>query len=491
MSPTSVAIVGAGFSGTLVALHLLRRSPQWARITLIERSSQFGRGQAYNTGNASHLLNVPAGRMSAFHDRPDDFIAYLQRQHRASAEGTGGTCTDAGTFVPRRDFGAYVRHLLNEELKRPDLGDRLDLVRGDVCDIDDTAGPLRLTLDRNRTVEAEMAVLALGNFPPELPPVPCSTGFFDTPFYKADPWAADALAGLDPADPILLIGTGLTTIDAMITLLDAGHTGTIHAVSRRGLLPHRHGGSPSTRPEEQRAYPTSITALAHVLRDQSEQSRAASGTWHHVVDGLRPFTTDVWQAMAIEDRRRFLRHMRPWWDVHRHRLPPAVAARVDAARASGQLRIDAGRFRSFEVADREVVVTYRKRGPADQMEQLRVRRVVNCAGPGADYDRITHPLARALLGRGVVRPDALRLGLDVTGTCALINREGSISRRLFAVGPVTKGQFWEMTAVPDIRRQCEVLAAHLGGLVRPGTALAEAPARPRRPAPWREAGAAI
>lgn len=489
MSPTSVAIVGAGFSGTLVALHLLRRAPAGARITLIERSSQFGRGQAYGTGNPGHLLNVPAGRMSAFHDRPDDFIAYLRRQHDAACPGTD--CPDAGTFVPRRDFGAYVRHLLNEELKRPDLGDRLDLVRGDVCDIDDSAGPLRLTLDRNRTVEAEMAVLALGNFPPELPPVPCSTGFFDTAFYKADPWSADALAGLEPHDPLLLIGTGLTTIDAVITLLDAGHTGTIHAVSRRGLLPHRHGGAPATGAAEQRSYPTSITALTAALRDQSEESRAASGTWHQVVDGLRPFTTDVWQAMSLEDRRRFLRHMRPWWDVHRHRLPPAVAARVDAARASGQLRVDAGRFRSFEVDGEDVEVTYRRRGPADRMERLRVRRVVNCAGPGADYDRIAHPLARSLLGRGVVRPDALRLGLDVTGTCALINREGGISRRLFAVGPVTKGQFWEMTAVPDIRRQCEVLAAHLAGLVRPVAARDDAPTAPRRAAPYRDAAAAI
>ena len=458
MTSSQVAIVGAGFSGTLVALHLLRRSPPGTRITLIDRRAQFGRGQAYGTGNPGHLLNVPAGRMSAFHDRPDDFLSWL----RARKEGPG--CPDAATFVPRQEFGAYIRHLLNEELKRPDSGDRLELVRGDVCDVDDPGpGALRLRLDRDRVVEADIAVLALGNFPPEPPPVACSTGFFDTPFYKADPWAPDALAGLDPADPVLLIGTGLTTIDAVVTLLDGGHTGPIHAVSRRGLLPHAHGAAPVTRPAgHDDGYPTSITALARALR-----TRSAGDNWHAVVDGLRPFTTDVWQAMTPDDRRRFLRHMRPWWDVHRHRLPQAVAARIAAACSAGQLRIDAGRFRSFVVSGDAVDVTFRRRGPTDRFADLRVRRVVNCAGPGADYDRIAHPLARSLLGRGVVRPDALRLGLDVTGNCALINRAGAISRRLFAVGPVTKGQFWEMTAVPDIRRQCEFLAGHLAGLVRP------------------------
>ncbi len=471
MSAT-IAIVGAGFSGTLVALHLLRRSPDWTRIMLIERNAQFGKGQAYGTGNASHLLNVPAGRMSAFHDRPDDFIAWLRRQHASSGGDACGPCPQADTFVPRRDFGAYVRHLLNEELKRPELGDRLDLVRGDVRDIDTGQRPMRLSLDRGRMLDADMVVLAMGNFPPEPPSVE-TPDFYDSVFYRADPWAADALVGLSPADAVLLIGTGLTTVDAVVTLLDAGHTGPIHAISRRGLLPHRHGAHAGARPAEPLSYPTSITALSRMLRRETRGIVASGGDWHPAVDALRPFTTDVWQAMAAADRRRFLRHLRPWWDIHRHRLAHGVADRIDAARASGQLLVRAGRMRSFEVVDGVVRVTFRARGSIDAMEQLEVARVVNCAGPGADYDRITHPLARAMLRRGVVRPDPLRLGLDVSGTCAVIDEAGAISRRLFAVGPVTKGQFWEMTAVPDIRRQCEVLAAHLAGLVRPARVLVE------------------
>jgi uncharacterized NAD(P)/FAD-binding protein YdhS len=151
--------------------------------------------------------------------------------------------------------------------------------------------------------------------------------------------------------------------------------------------------------------------------------------------------------------------------VYRHRMAGQVADRIDAARASGQLRLLVGRVRAYATQDTAVTVRYRPRG-SETLAELRVARVVNCAGPGADYDRIQEPLIRNLLTEGTVRPDPLRLGLDVTGTCALLNKAGAISRRLFAVGPVTKGMFWEMTAVPDIRRQTEVLSEHLATLVK-------------------------
>src|SRR3984885_4710598 len=163
---TTIAIVGAGFSGTLLTLHLLRRCPPPTRLVLIERNSQFGRGLAYATGNASHILNVPASRMSAFHDRPNDFLEWLSSQ----PESETGTAVGPGTFAPRRLFGAYIRALLNDEIKRSGR-ERLELVKGDVIGLDRTAHPLVLSLDRNRTVQADMAVLAMGNFPPEPMPI--------------------------------------------------------------------------------------------------------------------------------------------------------------------------------------------------------------------------------------------------------------------------------------------------------------------------------
>jgi uncharacterized NAD(P)/FAD-binding protein YdhS len=452
---STIAVIGAGFSGTLLSLHLLRHCPPPTRLVLIERNSQFGRGVAYATGNASHILNVPAARMSAFHDRPSDFLDWLTRQPEGEDSGPQ-------TFAPRRAFGAYIRALLNDEMKRCGR-ERLELVKGDVVGLDRHAHRITLTLDRDRSIQADFAVLATGNFPPA--PVPVAhAGFYDTAFYRPDPWAPDALTDLDSDVPVLLLGTGLTTVDAVISLLDQGHRGPICALSRRGLLPRRHASVPTPAPDHE-PFPTAVTALTRFLRRESARAIAQGSSWQPIIDELRPFTADVWQAMSLQDRKRFLRHLRPWWDVHRHRMAGPVADRIDAARANGQLRIVAGRVRDYEIKGDRAEVLYQPR-QKDTLVSIEVARVVNCAGPVADYDRISDPLIRGLLRDGVARPDPLRLGLDVTGNCALLNRDGAISRRLFAVGPVTKGAFWEMTAVPDIRRQTEKLAEHLAGLAK-------------------------
>jgi len=451
------AIVGAGFSGTLLALHLLRRTPTRVRVVLIERQNRFAQGPAYATGNPSHLLNVPAGRMSAFHDRPEDFFEWLARQPDAPA-GFG-----PGSFAPRRQFGAYIRQLLHEELRRPGAEGRLELVRGDVAAIEtEPQGPLSLCIG-DRRIEADLAVLAIGNFPPE-PPTIADHAFYDTPLYRPDPWATDALDRLDPEAPVLLIGTGLTMIDTVTSLEDAGHRGPIHALSRRGLTPlcHAAAAKPPRRPGA--SIPDRLTDCVRMLRAEARRAVRDGSTWQAALDELRPFGRDLWQNLSSDDKSRFLRHLRPWWDVHRHRLAPDVSCRIDAARARGQLRIHAGRIDSIAADGNVATVTYRPRGKAERHE-LQVARVVNCAGPACDFDRIPHPLVRRLLADGTVRPDAHRLGLDVTPSGALKDRRGAISRQLFAVGPVTRGAFWEMTAVPDIRRQCELLAAQLAMLV--------------------------
>ena len=253
-------------------------------------------------------------------------------------------------------------------------------------------------------------------------------------------------------------------IDAAISLLDQGHRGPIHALSRRGLVPRRHAAAPS-RVTGHAPFPTTVNALTRFLHTETKRAAAGGAGWQPIIDELRPFTVDVWQTMSLRDRARFLRHLRPWWDVHRHRMAAEVADRIDAARASDQLQIRAGRLRTFTVHNDQVEITYKPRAQ-DILATIAAARVVNCAGPGADYARISDPLIRSpAVRRRSSHP--LRLGLDVTVNCALLNSDGAISRRLFAVGPVTKGAFWEITGVPDIRRQTERLAEYLSVLVKP------------------------
>jgi uncharacterized NAD(P)/FAD-binding protein YdhS len=455
----TLAIVGAGFSGTLLALHALRRAPSGTDVLLIERSRRFGRGLAYGSGNPNHLLNVPTARMSAFHDRPADFLQWLHKQ--PAWQGSTGQC-----FVPRHAFGAYIRDLLKTELRRPDIASRLVLLRGEVQCIRPLGAKLELQVDRDRLLSADIAVLATGNFPPE-PPRVDDPRFYDGTLYRADPWEPGALSGLDPAAPVLLIGTGLTAVDTIISLLDLGHRGPITALSRRGLLPLQHADRPALPRDAVPSFPTDAIPLLRFMRGSARKAVAGGGSWQSTVDSLRPFTQDIWQSLPLRDRAAFLRHLRPWWDVHRHRMAPSVAERIAVARASGQLNVQAGRIQAYHpdsAGGVEVRFRLRPRDGGGE-DALTVGRVINCSGPSCDYERTGDPLLRRLLDTGLARPDLLRLGLDVTSTCALREASGAVSRQLFAVGPITKAMFWEMTAVPDLRRQCELLATHLSGLL--------------------------
>ena len=345
MATPSIAVIGAGFSGTLLSLHLLRHCPPGTHIRLIERNRRFGPGQAYSTEHPNHLLNVPAGRMSAFPDRPLHFLDWLQTQ---PPHELGGVASDAGSFVPRRLFGAYIRDQLHAALRQRSPV-QLELLHGRVVSIAQEPRSLRLRFEGGDDVVTDIAVLALGNFVPEPIPV-ADCMFYDAKLYCPDPWSPTAFAGLDPNAAALLIGAGLTMVDAVITLLDQGHVGPINALSRRGLLPRSHSAV-AVPQREPLAYPGGLRALTRFLRRQAEIAMANGGTWQSVIDELRPVTQAIWSTMSAEDRQRFLRHLRTWWDVHRHRIAAPVAARIEAARASGQLGIHAGRIRGYEFED--------------------------------------------------------------------------------------------------------------------------------------------
>lgn len=449
-APLSVAVVGAGFSGALLAVQLLRRCAGQDRVYLFERDSRFGRGTAYSTGNPNHLLNVRAENMSAFPDDPDHFRRWLAT--RGAEEQPAET--PAGPFVSRALYGRYVQDLLGSEIWSGGKARHLFLVPDEVVGIaPEPAGSLAVKAAGGRHYAADAAVLALGNFQPG----DTVAGHF------GNPWDPAALENLPATAPVLLIGTGLTMVDMLVSLLDRRHKGPIIALSRRGFLPFSHEARQAWRPLlPSAAERGSVRAMFRLLRREIEAAAEAGVDWRAVVDAVRPLTQSVWQGWSLVERRRFLRHVRALWDVHRHRMAPSVAAQVAAALARGQLIVRRGWLRGIEpVAEGEgLAVTFRPKGAAAP-ETLTVARVINCSGPASDYTRIDAPLIQDLLGQGLARPDPLRLGLDVDADGALIDREGTSSPRLFAVGPVTKGNFWEITAVPDIRTQCAQLAARI------------------------------
>ena len=437
-----IAIVGGGASGVLLAVHLLRHRPDGLIVTMIERRPDLGAGVAYATKHPDHLLNVRASNMSAFPDDPGHFSRWLDGQGRAG--GPDG-------FEPRRLYRDYLAGLTDPLF----LEGQLRRVRGEAAALrDDALGFDILCRDGEggpeTSVRADVVVVATGNEGPTLP---------------AEPWRHAGWGGDQDRPPIahdapvLVIGTGLTMVDRVLWLLHDGHRGPITAVSRHGLMPQAHRPTPPTAPFAAEDLPLGrpIRALTRWLRDRAADCERSGSGWRAAVDGLRPHTQALWRQLPEDERRRFLRHVRPFWDMHRHRIAPQAAAQLAAAERRGQLTIVAGRMAHFEPHAGGVAVTVLPRG-SGTAAVYDAAAVFECRGRAADVSRSENPFLRHLLGEGRARPDALGLGLDVTARCALVDAGGQASDRLYATGPITSGAFWEIVAIPDIRQQADRLA---------------------------------
>ena len=442
-----IAVVGAGFTGTLTALHLLRAGPPGARILLVEKAPGFGRGLAYGTQNPSHLLNVRVGNMSAFPDDPDHLKRWI---------GGRGAGQDPGeaAFITRGAYGDYLAALIQAAISQPDGAERLVLVPDRATDLELGAVGGILHLAMGRAIPVDAVVLAAGNLPPLSPP---GLGLEDLgpSLYAPNPWASDALADIEPNDPVLLMGAGLSMVDIALELVSRGHEGPILALSRRGLVPHRHETAPpaALAPPSARREPISA-------RLRERRRRAAEVGWRAAVDELRPVTAELWRSASCEQRKRFLRHLRPWWDIHRHRMAPAVAAAIEDLRSRRKLLVYAGHLAETRAEDDRVVVRWRPRGTQESWT-MRVARIVNCTGAGGDLARATDPLLQSLRAKGAIRRDPLGLGLDVNAACQVIDAQGVANPWLYAAGPITQGFSWEVVAVPDIRNQVVGLAQTL------------------------------
>jgi uncharacterized NAD(P)/FAD-binding protein YdhS len=439
----TVVVIGAGFSGLLTALHLVR-DPAGPRVRLVERGGAFGRGAAYATGNPDHLLNVRVGNMSAFPEAPEHFEDWL-----AAHEGWRAH----GGFVTRGVYGDYLQDLLKRALAEAPPG-RLLLEGDEAVDLRRDGAGWQVRLGMGRELAADAVVLALGVMRPA-PPAAAPPELIASRRYLADPW--DPKAALDPeADEVLLLGSGLTMIDTAITLWRPGRR--FWAFSRRGLIPRTHAPTLRRLPLELRA-----GSPRQILRQVREAS--ADGRWREAIDDLRPFVRDIWLGWSAAERAAFLRHLRPWWDVHRHRLAPSVARRIGLLMRSRELVVRAGEVSAMALSRNGVEVTWRPRG-AKLVRRLSVDAVVNCTGVPGDLDRAGEPLLRALVARGLIRADEARLGAEVDAASRAVGSSGAAQPGLYAVGPLTRGAFWEITSVPDIRTQAAEVAGAIHSHLR-------------------------
>lgn len=467
-SVATVAIVGGGFSGIMVAAHLLRgareRRDAALRVVLIERSPGFDGGAAYRTSSERHLLNVPAGRMGALPDDPTHFLRWLRATVRPDVQ--------PGDYVPRGTYREYLRHVLDEARASAPPSASFEWLAGEAVDVvpAQDGGDASVVLRDGRSIAAQAVVLAVGNLPPAHPSA-AERHLQESPFYVRDPWRGSAL-DVEPDEPVLLIGTGLTMLDYALALDERGHRGSLLAVSRRGLVPAGQLLPPTgdaADAERRAAQAERAVRAAEVDRQRTARGlvravrtavrRAAKhgADWRDVIGALRPRTSALWQACSAAERARFLRHVRPYWDVARHRAAPAALERLQRLRAEGRLTVCAAQLQDFLVDDWGVTAILRLRGTGERLV-ARAAKVVNCTGPETRIARADHALLRALDERGLLRADPLGLGIETDADGFVVGADGR-SSLLLAVGALNRGRLWESTAVEELRVQARDAAA--------------------------------
>lgn len=455
----TVAIVGGGLTGAAVALHLRnswQQDPSSLDIVVYEPRAEIGRGLAYDTRDTSHRVNVPAGKMSI---DPSDELAFERWFHETGeARADPGALAEDGRHYPRREaFGRYVYAQLLPHLR----GGRIHHRRQRVESIGFERGHYTLLSTDGSLNRADMLVIATSHPPPGVPALLARlTG--DGRFI-ADPTRPDALAGIGSSDRVLIVGSGLTAADVIASLDASGHSGPITVFSRRGLRSRGHARDTLEPRGDFVSFPASTaSALIRRVRAEVRTAHAAGIGWQAVFDALRAQGGAIWRALPLVERQRFVRHVRPFWDVHRFRVAPQIKAVSDRLKREGRLRFLAASLAEVDHA-----------GPHHPIAvSLRLRR-----GGGIledDYDAIiltTGPAHRSILAQqaclkslndlGLLRLDDTGLGLACGDNARALDLWGAPVPGLYVAGPLARGTFGELMGLPQVNEHAVLVASEV------------------------------
>ncbi|MFJ4145524.1 FAD/NAD(P)-binding protein [Pseudomonas sp. NPDC089734] len=459
-----VLIIGGGLSGSMLAVQLLRL-PGMRRILIVEPRSELGRGEAYSATEPGHTLNGNAARMSVDPDNTDDLTQWLTDYLAEGGwpESQEQSAPVSGLFPPRGIFGLYVQQRLREAQAVGEVhGSSVEHVRAEVVDLSTGDSGVTATLSDGRELQSRLAVLATGMFAASRTPQHHSNGLNAA---ALDPWDVEVMRRLDPRSTVLIIGSGLTMVDAVVSLQQAGHRGPIRVFSRHGLLPHVRRQPPEWADFlEQDHSIRSTRQLVRKVREQCELAIESGIDWQAPLDTVRANIGRLWSQASDRQRRQFVRHVRPWWESHHHRSPPPSAALLADLVQEGRLTIQAASLQGVQpLASGQVQIQIRHRGQSHS-SLVPGDALINSTGIEYDWRRVDRALPRQLLARGLIRPGPLALGIAADTGGAVQDAHGHCSSRLFAMGPPLRGLWWESTSVTDVASQAKALALRLSTL---------------------------
>jgi uncharacterized NAD(P)/FAD-binding protein YdhS len=449
-----VVIIGGGFSGAVVALTLLDLRGETAPdITIIEPRARVGAGLAYSAPDPAHRVNVPAVRLLVHPNEPGAFHAWLESSG-AIAEDPAAELPDGRRYPRRAVFGQYVNQRLLQSAAAPGAPPFRHL-QATATQVTAKNGAYAITLDTGAQITADAVVLAVSHPPPGIPRGLAAVAH--APKFFANPWAGNIVQQIAPTDRVLIIGTALSTADIAGSFSAAGRTNPILAISRRGLTsrerrPTQSGpfGDFSTNPS--RTAVTLLQTVRAVLREAPQHFSC----WEAVIESLRNQGDVIWGALPEPERKRFLRHLRPYWDVHRYQLAPQLAEVMRRQTKSGQLRIEAARITAATHQNNQFHITLRHR---DTQRTETFDAIINCTGPNHADITQTNPALASLAAAGLIRPDPHHLGIDTTLTANALNAAGHPTPNLYVAGPLARATFGELMGLPQVTHHA-VLVGH-------------------------------
>lgn len=456
---TDIAIIGGGAAGAAVFCELLRRPTRTGAVHWITGGEAAGRGVAYATNDDRHLLNVRAAGMGLFAEQKDDF---LQHANHALGKAQGAD------FLPRRVFGEFIEAQVRASIADAQgRGVHFHVHHEKASAVQRApARGYRIELEHGAPVTADTVVLAIGALAPRALKSVSPTAL-ESGAYVLDPWKQDE----PPAAPrrVLIIGTGLTAVDTLISAATRWPEAELVAVSRHGLLPFRHPGSPVApypfQDELNAALLACDGALSMTRLIRQAVADVSAADWRAVIDGMRPINARLWRGLTLRQKRQFLRHLRWLWEASRHRSAPASADAVQALIDSGRLQVHAARVLAVEGSG-PLSVTVRTRA-TQRTNTIEADRIIQATGLDTAVAYARDPLLAQLLASGLAVPDPLQLGLAAEVDGQLLDAQGRVQPGLYGIGSLLRGNLWECTAMPEIRaaaRQLADIAEACGGL---------------------------
>ncbi|SBV37269.1 conserved hypothetical protein [uncultured Stenotrophomonas sp.] len=446
-----IAIIGGGAAGTLAAIGVLRAATAALRVVVVEPQLPLGRGVAYATCHPEHLLNVPAGKMSGFPDKPDDFLDYLVEQHAFPELEREAL---ARTFVPRLHYAGYLRRRLQQAVDASPA--QLDVRAGRVMAMERHADGVVLQLDVGQPLLAAGVALCSGN---ALRPLPARGAGAVPAGKRVEAWDFDAVRGIATNADVAIVGSGLSMADSVVSLAAAGHEGHVHVLSRHALLPLPHAAGPAANYDPQPLLAMPLRQRLRTLRRHAAEAALRGIPWQSVMERIRPLGQALWQSLSPGDQRRFLRHVVRYWDVHRHRIAVPVHAQLMELRRQGRLHLHRGRLETVIAEGACVHLT--ALDPQRCPFQLDVQCVINATGVEMRAQAMRNALLQQLLGSGIARPGPHGIGVDSSIDGSLLDADGVADPRIRVVGSLRIGTLWESLAIPELRTEAAQAAQAL------------------------------